>query len=130
MVYVIVLEFLYQSSVLHPFFVHICYRLTLIQSLQTPNRRTGNFGPKPWMVLNTSKCKVLPSCTSALNRYYLGDELVPTSNQEKDLGSIIPPRFELLGQLSGNGSSSQWSLKLATPEFGKFSENFLHTDLH
>ena len=29
------------------FFVHICYRLTLIRSIQTPNGRTGNFGPKP-----------------------------------------------------------------------------------
>ena len=46
-IYAIVLEFLYQSSVLHHFFVHICYRLTLIRSLQTLNGRTGNFGSKP-----------------------------------------------------------------------------------
>ena len=40
-------------------------------------------------VLNTSKCKVLLIYTPALNHYYLGDELIPTSHQEKDLGSII-----------------------------------------
>ena len=45
------------------------------------------------MVLNTSRCKVLPIHTPALNHYYPGDELIPIVHQEKDLGSIISSYF-------------------------------------
>ena len=59
--------------------------VTLQQSLLSLENWVSENG----MVLNTSKCKVLPIDTPALNRYYPGDELILTSYQEKDLGSFI-----------------------------------------
>ena len=61
--------------------------VTLQQSLLSLENWVSENG----MVLNISKCKVIPICTPALNRYYLGDELVPTSNQGKYYYYYISP---------------------------------------
>ena len=74
------------------------------------------------MVLNTSKCKVLPIHTSALNRYYLGDELLPTSNQEKDLGSIISPCLSSSANCREMAVRASRALNLLLQSLGKFQK--------
>ena len=74
------------------------------------------------MVLNTSKCKVLPICTPPQNRYYLGDELLPTSNQEKDLGSIISPCLSSSANCREMAVRASRALNLLLQSLGKFQK--------
>ena len=74
------------------------------------------------MVHNTSKCKVLPICTPALNRYYLGDELVPTSNQEKDLGSITSSDLSSSANCREMAVRVSRALNLLLRSLGKFQK--------
>ena len=92
--------------------------VTLQQSLLTLQNWVSENG----MVLNTSKCKVLPICTPAQNRYYLGDELLPTSNQEKDLGSIISPDLSSSANCREMAVRASRALNLLLRSLGKFQK--------
>ena len=92
--------------------------VTLQQSLLS----LGNWVSENRMVLNTSKSKVLPIHTPALNHYSLGDELIPTSNQEKDLGSIISSDLSSSANCREMAVRASRVLNLLLRSLGKFQE--------
>ena len=92
--------------------------VTLHQSLLSLENWVSENG----MVLNTSKCKVLLIHTPALNRYYLGDELVPTPNQEKDLGSIISRDWSSSAKCREMAVRASRALSLLLRSLGKFQK--------
>ena len=93
-------------------------RVTLQQSLLSLENWVSENG----MVLNTSKCKVLPIHTPTLNHYYLGDELIPTSHQEKDLGSIIPSDLSSSANCREMAVRASRALNLLLRSLGKFQK--------
>ena len=63
-----------------------------------------------------------PFTHQSLNRYYLGDELVPTSNQEKDFGSIISPDLSSSANCREMAVRASRALNLLLRSLGKFQK--------
>ena len=65
---------------------------------------------------------MLPICTRVLNRCYPGDELVPTSNQEIDLGSIISPNLSSSANCREMAVRASTASNLLLRSLGKFQK--------